>query len=284
MKRTPEQAANVAAWLNMLDHCEAQLQSLGALKNPVQGRGPCVWDRLRFLKSELSEANARARVLESEVKQARERNETLAYNLKTLAVPDAAARDRRILRARKSRETIEGLQREVSRLSSEVHRRQDVSKHNEERRLELVVLAQELGCDCVPHKMPEAVKALKAPIRQRASRGGGVDEHGNRFEFDADESGACTAFAFNGVKYANEVNHKVYATLSDGTRVCRVIRTGDSWTAIHKALTTPEDGDNKSEKLPTKKPRQAISVTEEWTPAFRKLADAARDSGRKVKR
>lgn len=39
MKRTPEQAASVAAWLNVLDHAEAQLQSLGALKNPVKGRG-----------------------------------------------------------------------------------------------------------------------------------------------------------------------------------------------------------------------------------------------------
>ena len=30
MERTPEQAAKVAAWLNMLDHCEAQLQGLAA--------------------------------------------------------------------------------------------------------------------------------------------------------------------------------------------------------------------------------------------------------------
>lgn len=277
MKRTPEQAASVAAWLNVLDHAEAQLQSLGALKNPVKGRGPCMADRVRLLKSEVEEL--------------REQAARLRENTERVMAANAAARDRRILRARKSRETIEGLQRAVDMLrdqSDALAERANVlaraAKFSEERRLELVALAQELGCDCVPHKMLEAVKALKTPIRQRASRGGGVDEHGNRFEFDADESGACTAFAFNGVKYANEVNHKVYATLSDGTRVCRVIRTGDSWTAIHKALTTPEDGDNKSEKLPTKKPRQAISVTEEWTPAFRKLADAARDSGRKVKR
>ena len=35
------------------------------------------------------------------------------------------------------------------------------AKLSEERRLELLALAQELGCDCVPHKMIEAVKALK---------------------------------------------------------------------------------------------------------------------------
>lgn len=168
MKRTTEQSATVAAWLHMLDHCEAQLQSLGALKNPVKGRGPCMADRVRLLKSELSEANARTSALESEVKQARERNETLAYNLKTLAVPDAAARDRRILRARKSRETIEGLQREVARFADMAQANADRAKQleckaklSEERRLELVVLAHELGCDCVFHKMLEAVKALK---------------------------------------------------------------------------------------------------------------------------
>jgi len=159
MTRTPEQAASVAAWLNVLDHCEAQLQSLGALKNPVKGRGPCMADRVRFLKSELE--------------QAREQNETLSYNLKTLAEHDAKMRDRRILRARKSRETIEGLQREVTRFADMAQANADRAKQleykaklSEERRLELVVLAQELGCDCVPRKMLEAVKALQDAARK----------------------------------------------------------------------------------------------------------------------
>ncbi len=128
MKRTPEQAAKVAAWLNMLDHCEAQLQALGALP------------RGRSLVREASEIVKR----------------------------DAAARDRRVLRARKSRETIEGLRREVARFADMAQANADMAKRleykaklSEERRLELSVLAQELGCDCVPHKMIEAVKALK---------------------------------------------------------------------------------------------------------------------------
>jgi len=37
----------------------------------------------------------------------------------------------------------------------------DVAKVCEERRLELLALAQLLDCDCVPHKMLEAVKALQ---------------------------------------------------------------------------------------------------------------------------
>jgi len=125
MKRTPEQAAKVAAWLNMLDHCEAQLQSLGALPK-------------------------------------------CSYNLKTLTEHDAKMRDRRVLRARKSRETIEGLEREVARFADMAQANAEKAKQleykaklSEERRLELLALAQELGCDCVPHKMIEAVKALK---------------------------------------------------------------------------------------------------------------------------
>lgn len=215
MKRTPEQAATIVAWLNMLDHCEAQLQSLGALPK-------------------------------------------CSYNLKTLTEHDAKMRDRRILRARKSRETIEGLEREVARFADMAQANADRAKRleykaklSEERRLELLALAQELGCDCVPHKMIEAVKALKEgepKVRQREAHGGGVDEHGNAFEFAADESGAVRWFTFNGRRVENErVAHKAYAVLSDGTRLCRIIRTGDGWAAIYKALTTPEDGDDTSE-------------------------------------
>lgn len=107
MTRTPEQSAAVAAWLNVLDHCEAQLQSLGA-----------------FPKSRVT--------------------------------------------LRESRETNAKLDRVVARLAEANHRIADLAtakaslaERDEERRLELVVLAQELGCDCVPRKMLEAVKALQ---------------------------------------------------------------------------------------------------------------------------
>ena len=159
MKRTPEQAASVAAWLNVLDHAEAQLQSLGALKNPVKGRGPCMADRVRLLKSEVEEL--------------REQAARLRENTERVMAANAAARDRRILRARKSRETIEGLQREVTRFADMAQANADRAKQleykaklSEDRRMELVVLAQELGCDCVPHKMLEAVKSLKDAARK----------------------------------------------------------------------------------------------------------------------
>lgn len=244
MKRTPEQAAKVAAWLNMLDHVEAQLQALGAIKNPVRGRGPCVWDRVRFLKSELSEAQ--------------EQVATLTHNLETVIQANKAGKVRAVARGRKSRETIAGLEREVARLTEASTRADDLAHVNETLqtyssaiRLELGNLAKLLGCDCAPQKMIEAVKALKGgepKVRQREAHGGGVDEHGNAFEFAADERGAVRWFTFNGRHIKNErVAHKAHAVLADGTRLCRIIRTGDGWAAIHKALTTPEDGDDTSE-------------------------------------
>ncbi len=152
MKRTPEQAARVAAWLNMLDHCEAQLQRMGAIKNPVKaGSGPCVWDRLRALKGDLKEAQEQVATLK-------------------------ARKARAVLRGRKSREVIDGLRRAVTMLRDEgaVHeerskRLEQVTKHSEERRLELLALAQLLGCDCVPHKMLEAVSLLKERAEGLAS-------------------------------------------------------------------------------------------------------------------
>ena len=105
----------------------------------------------------------------------------LVARIHELEEVNATKRAARVLRARKSREAIAGLEREVSRLRGELHRRQDVSKHSEERRLELLALAQSLGCDCVPHKMLEAVKALQVAahaegnecIRVRLPRVGG---------------------------------------------------------------------------------------------------------------
>ena len=138
MKAKTDQArsAKVAAWLNMLDHCEAQLQGLGALP---EGR-----DALR---------------------EAREQNETLSYNLKTLTEADKARKARAVARGRKSRETIAGLEREASRLRDDVNtnaeRARRLGQICEERRLELLALAHLLGCDCVPHKMLEAVKTLQ---------------------------------------------------------------------------------------------------------------------------
>lgn len=50
MKRTPEQSARVAAWLNILDHCEAQLQRMGAFVHevrtaPMNARGEWIPER-----------------------------------------------------------------------------------------------------------------------------------------------------------------------------------------------------------------------------------------------
>ena len=132
MKRTHEQAAKVAAWINMLDHCEAQLQGLGALP---EGR-----DALR---------------------EAREQNETLSYNLKTLTEADKARKARAVARGQKSQETIAQLSRDVARFAGRAHAYEGTAKLCEERRLELLALAKELGCDCVPHKMLEAVKTLQ---------------------------------------------------------------------------------------------------------------------------
>lgn len=149
MKRTPEQAAKVAAWLNMLEHVEAQLQGLGALP---KGRAA--------------------------LREAREQNETFSYNLKTLVEANRARQARAVARGRKSLETIAGLEREVARLvrgkeecdllkahakaaGDEVVRLHNYHRLADERSLELLALAQMLGCDCVPHKMIEAVKALK---------------------------------------------------------------------------------------------------------------------------
>lgn len=141
MKRTPEQSALDAAWLNILDHCEAQLQSLGALP---EGR------------SELREAREQIKVM-------------------------AARKERGVLRARESRKEIMRLHGEVKRLSDAAHHAHGLAKLSEERRLELLALAQLLGCDCVPHKMLEAVKALQVAasaegnecIRVRLPRNGG---------------------------------------------------------------------------------------------------------------
>ncbi len=121
-------SARVAAWLNMLDHAEAQLRSLGALPK----------DRVA-----LREARGQVAALK-------------------------ARKARAVLRGRKSRDVIDGLRRAVTMLHDEgaVHverskRLEQVTKHSEERRLELLALAQLLGCDCVPHRMLEAVKALQ---------------------------------------------------------------------------------------------------------------------------
>jgi hypothetical protein len=46
------------------------------------------------------------------------------------------------------------------------HANASLTGYNDERRLELLTLAQELGCDCVPHKMLEAVKALRDAARK----------------------------------------------------------------------------------------------------------------------
>ncbi len=163
MKRTPEQAARVAAWLNMLDHCEAQLQRMGALPGA---------------REKLSVANARIRVLESEAREStatsdqvaelRERTAVLSHNLETIINANAKRKASAVARGRKSRDVIDGLRRAVTMLHDEgaVHverskRLEQVTKHSEERRLELLALAQLLGCDCVPHKMLEAVKALQ---------------------------------------------------------------------------------------------------------------------------
>lgn len=159
MKRTPEQSARVAAWLNMLDHCEAQLQSLGALKSHVKaGSGPCVWDRLRALKGDLKEAQEQIATLK-------------------------ARKARGVLRGRKSRETIERLQQEVARRTDRMTQLEECNrvasieaaslfgakKISEERRLELLALAQLLGCDCVPHKVLEAVSLVKERAESLAS-------------------------------------------------------------------------------------------------------------------
>ncbi len=143
MKRTPEQAARVAAWLNMLDHCEAQLQRMGALPGA---------------REKLSVANARIRVLESEAREStatsdqvaelRERTAVLSHNLETIINANAKRKASAVARGRKSRETIAGLERENARLRDNRHS-------------EFVALANALGCDCVPHKMLEAVKALQ---------------------------------------------------------------------------------------------------------------------------
>jgi len=144
MKRTPEQAAKVAAWLNMMDHCEAQLQALGALP---EGR-----DALR---------------------EAREQVATLSQNLETVIQANAARKARAVTRGRKSREALARLDRVVARLAEANHRIAELATANasladrdEERRLELLAIAQELGCDCVPHKMIEAVKALQGAARK----------------------------------------------------------------------------------------------------------------------
>jgi hypothetical protein len=128
MKRTPEQSATVAAWLNMLDHVEAQLQSLGAL----------------------TPTRVQVRTLRAAIKK------------------DAAKRVERTERAKRSREKVDRLSARVIQLeecnrvaSIEAASLFSAKKHSEERRLELLALAQELGCDCVPQKMIEAVKALK---------------------------------------------------------------------------------------------------------------------------
>lgn len=121
MKAKTDQArsARVAAWLNMLDHCEAQLQSLGALKNPVKGRGPCMADRVRLLKGELE--------------QAREQNATLSYNLKTLVEADKARKARAVARGRKSKATIAEVDRRCRAAEWEVNRLQGAAKHRRSR-------------------------------------------------------------------------------------------------------------------------------------------------------
>ena len=128
----PARSARVAAWLNMLDHCEAQLQSLGALP---EGR-----DALR---------------------EAREQVATLSYNLESLVKAAKERKARAVARGRESHTEIARLHGEVKRLSGASHHAQGLAKLSEERRLELRTLAVMLGCDCVPHKMLEAVKALQ---------------------------------------------------------------------------------------------------------------------------
>ena len=92
----------------------------------------------------------------------------IVARIRELEEVDAAKRTARVLRARKSRDTIEGLEREAARFADmaqtnaeKAKKLEHAAKHSEERRLELLALAQLLGCDCVPHKMLEAVKTLQ---------------------------------------------------------------------------------------------------------------------------
>ena len=92
----------------------------------------------------------------------------LVARIRELEEVNAAKRTARVLRARKSRETIAKLEREVARLTEASTRADDLAHVNETLqtyssaiRLELGNLAKLLGCDCAPQKMIEAVKALK---------------------------------------------------------------------------------------------------------------------------
>jgi hypothetical protein len=126
VKRTPEQAATVAAWLNVLDHAEAQLQSLGAVASGRGGREAFRSMRVRRLVDELGEARAMLEV-------------------------NAAKRKARVRKAHESQATIQGLRFSLAEM-------RDVAGCMRE---ELLTLARALGCPCEQPKMLEAVKALK---------------------------------------------------------------------------------------------------------------------------
>jgi hypothetical protein len=145
MKRTPEQAARVAAWLNMLDHCEAQLQGLGALP---EGRDA--------------------------LSAAREQVATLSHNMKTVIEANAARKERAVARAHWSRETIARLEREVAGA-------REAERLSGERRREILTIANMLGCDWSLPSILEAVKTLQVAahaegndcLRVRIPRNGG---------------------------------------------------------------------------------------------------------------
>lgn len=126
MKRTPEQAAKVAAWLNMLDHCEAQLQRLGAVASDSGGREAFRSRRVKHLVDELGEARAMLEV-------------------------NAAKRKARVRKAQESQATIQELRATNERL---------LLSH-ERMREDFLTLARALGCSREQPDMLEAVKTLQ---------------------------------------------------------------------------------------------------------------------------
>lgn len=123
------------------------------------------------------------RLYKRELKEAREQVATLSYNLESLVKAAKVRKARGVERARVSRETIARLSGVAEQNASkaarwaEAHARAEevaqsyalLARYSEERRLELLALAEELGCDCVQHKMLEAVSLLKERAESLAS-------------------------------------------------------------------------------------------------------------------